>query len=242
MTILIHFHQSRYRDFKSYYTLHVQRYLRSEFPALPCYARFVALMLVFSVSSACFGLQGSGESSGSKELSAEELRAAVLTTCPMAPCIIEGEVTLGPVTQSAVPSANLVQCESTAPEPPYGNNWNYNFRIRHYWEVNRGNDFPFPIEGDPWNGGARSLSGISISLGTSIIGLTISTGPGKHVAIVGTGLSMERDGSVLIETLVPGVGVWRPRYRSSLTWRGVVNPIIGNEIMFVNELTECYFH
>ncbi len=23
---------------------------------------------------------------------------------------------------------------------------------------------------------------------------------------------------------------------------GVVNPIVGNEIMFVNELTECYFH
>ncbi len=44
MTNLIHFPQSRYRDFKSHCTLHVQRYLCSEFPALPCDARCVALM------------------------------------------------------------------------------------------------------------------------------------------------------------------------------------------------------
>ena len=44
MTIMIHFHQSRYRDFKSYYTQYVQVYLRSEFPQLISYERFVALM------------------------------------------------------------------------------------------------------------------------------------------------------------------------------------------------------
>ena len=44
MTIMIHFHQSRYRDFKSYYTRHVQEHLRSEFPELVSYERFVALM------------------------------------------------------------------------------------------------------------------------------------------------------------------------------------------------------
>ncbi len=44
MTICIHFHQSRYRDFKSYYTRHVQVYLRSEFPGLVSYGRFVELM------------------------------------------------------------------------------------------------------------------------------------------------------------------------------------------------------
>ncbi len=44
MTIMIHFHQSRYRDFKSYYTRHVQLYLGSEFPGLVSYERFVALM------------------------------------------------------------------------------------------------------------------------------------------------------------------------------------------------------
>lgn len=44
MTIMIHFHQSRYRDFKSYYTRHVQEHLRSEFPELVSYERFVVLM------------------------------------------------------------------------------------------------------------------------------------------------------------------------------------------------------
>lgn len=32
MTIVIHFHQSGYRNFKDYYTKHVLVYLRSEFP------------------------------------------------------------------------------------------------------------------------------------------------------------------------------------------------------------------
>ena len=44
MTILIHFHQSRYRDFKSYYTRHVQEHLSREFPGLVSYQRFVELM------------------------------------------------------------------------------------------------------------------------------------------------------------------------------------------------------
>lgn len=44
MTIMIHFHQSRYRDFKSYYTRRVQVHLNSEFPDLVSYERFVALM------------------------------------------------------------------------------------------------------------------------------------------------------------------------------------------------------
>lgn len=44
MTIIIHFHQSRYRDFKTYYTDHVCEYLHSEFPRLPSYHRFVELM------------------------------------------------------------------------------------------------------------------------------------------------------------------------------------------------------
>jgi hypothetical protein len=34
MTILIYFHQMRYRDFKTYYTQFVQVYLRGEFPGL----------------------------------------------------------------------------------------------------------------------------------------------------------------------------------------------------------------
>jgi hypothetical protein len=44
MTILIHFHESRYRDFKSYYTQQVQEHLNGEFPGLVSYQRFVELM------------------------------------------------------------------------------------------------------------------------------------------------------------------------------------------------------
>src|SRR5262245_2585441 len=43
MTILIHFHQSHFRDFKAYYTQYVQAYLHSEFPKLVSYNRFVEL-------------------------------------------------------------------------------------------------------------------------------------------------------------------------------------------------------
>ena len=44
MTLMIHFHQSRYRDFKHYYQHYVQVYLRQEFPRLVSYSRFVELM------------------------------------------------------------------------------------------------------------------------------------------------------------------------------------------------------
>jgi transposase len=41
MTIVIHFHQARYRDFKTYYTEYVQKRLNAEFPHLISYARFI---------------------------------------------------------------------------------------------------------------------------------------------------------------------------------------------------------
>lgn len=44
MTLVIHFHQSHYRDFKAFYTEHVQKHLRSEFPGLVSYNRFVEFM------------------------------------------------------------------------------------------------------------------------------------------------------------------------------------------------------
>ena len=44
MTIIIHFHQSQYRNFKAYYTEHVGTHLRGEFPNLVSYERFVVLM------------------------------------------------------------------------------------------------------------------------------------------------------------------------------------------------------
>jgi hypothetical protein len=44
MTIMIHFHQSGYRNFKIYYLTYVQRHLRAEFPGLVSYSRFIRLL------------------------------------------------------------------------------------------------------------------------------------------------------------------------------------------------------
>ena len=44
MTILIHFHQSHYRDFKAYYLLYVCRHLASAFPNRLSYNRLVAVI------------------------------------------------------------------------------------------------------------------------------------------------------------------------------------------------------
>lgn len=44
MTIMIHFHQANYRDFKHYYQNHVCKTLYDEFPGLVSYGRFVELM------------------------------------------------------------------------------------------------------------------------------------------------------------------------------------------------------
>lgn len=44
LTIMIHFHQSQYRNFKAYYQQHVQVYLQAEFPGLISYGRFVQRM------------------------------------------------------------------------------------------------------------------------------------------------------------------------------------------------------
>jgi len=44
MTIIIHFHQPHYRNFKGYYTEYVSCYLPEEFPQLVSYNRLVELM------------------------------------------------------------------------------------------------------------------------------------------------------------------------------------------------------
>jgi hypothetical protein len=44
ITILIHFHQSPYRNFKAFYLLPVCHHLPSEFPDLLSYHRFIALV------------------------------------------------------------------------------------------------------------------------------------------------------------------------------------------------------
>ncbi len=61
MTIMIHFHQSQYRNFKAYYLEHVHKHLKAEFPKLVSYTRFVdfiptALMpLSVYLRTECFG-------------------------------------------------------------------------------------------------------------------------------------------------------------------------------------------
>ncbi|WP_369073729.1 hypothetical protein [Candidatus Enterovibrio escicola] len=44
MTIVIAFHQSGYRDFKTYYIYFVYRYLTNEFPESVSYTRMLKLM------------------------------------------------------------------------------------------------------------------------------------------------------------------------------------------------------
>ena len=44
MTIVVHFHQQRYRDFKTYYVEYVSQQLHSEFPTLLSYSRFIQLL------------------------------------------------------------------------------------------------------------------------------------------------------------------------------------------------------
>lgn len=44
MSIVVHFHQKGYRDFKTYYTHYVMSHLNREFPTLLSYTRFIQLM------------------------------------------------------------------------------------------------------------------------------------------------------------------------------------------------------
>ena len=61
MTILIHFHQSHYRDFKAYYVDYVLERLHREFPGLVSYTRFVEFIpsvlmpLCLYLRTQCFG-------------------------------------------------------------------------------------------------------------------------------------------------------------------------------------------
>lgn len=64
MTIMIHFHQSHYRDFKTYYTEHVRVYLRREFPRLVSYHRFVELMPRVLIPLLAYFQQGKGICTG----------------------------------------------------------------------------------------------------------------------------------------------------------------------------------
>ncbi len=44
MTLVVHFHQKQFRNFKTYYTEYVVKHLEAEFPSLLNYSRFIQLM------------------------------------------------------------------------------------------------------------------------------------------------------------------------------------------------------
>lgn len=64
MTLVIHFHQSSYRNFKHYYEKHVCKQLREEFPRLISYTRFVAMMPRMLVPLAVYLSRGFGACTG----------------------------------------------------------------------------------------------------------------------------------------------------------------------------------
>jgi hypothetical protein len=64
MTLLIYFHQMRYRDFKTYYTQYVQVPLTNEFPNLVSYNRFVELIPSVLVPLCAYLRSGYGDCTG----------------------------------------------------------------------------------------------------------------------------------------------------------------------------------
>jgi hypothetical protein len=64
MTIIVLFHQSGYRNFKTFYTEHVCKHLASDFPHLVSYNRFVELMTEAAMPLAAYLQSRYGECSG----------------------------------------------------------------------------------------------------------------------------------------------------------------------------------
>jgi len=64
MSIFIHFHQMRFRDFKNYYFRYVIPYLRGYFPQLVSYSRFVELLKSVSIPLCAFLQTLTGEKTG----------------------------------------------------------------------------------------------------------------------------------------------------------------------------------
>ena len=74
MTIMVHFHQSHYRHFKGYYTEHVMKHLKSEFPCLVSYNRFVELMPMALIPLLAYFGQCKGSCSGISFVDATSLK------------------------------------------------------------------------------------------------------------------------------------------------------------------------
>lgn len=75
MTILILFHQSHYRNFKHFYIDHVQKNLKSYFPNLVTYNRFVELQKSVVIPLCCFLNSLKGEKTGIYFIDSTPLRS-----------------------------------------------------------------------------------------------------------------------------------------------------------------------
>ena len=74
MTILIHFHQSHYRNFKAYYTEYVLTHRRPEFPGLVSYNRFVELTPTVIIPLLAYLQQRQGDCTGLSFVDATAIR------------------------------------------------------------------------------------------------------------------------------------------------------------------------
>jgi hypothetical protein len=74
MTILIHFHQSGYRNFKFYYLHHVQTQLQADFPDVVSYARFITLLPRVLVLLWAYALYRCGDCTGISFVDSTPLR------------------------------------------------------------------------------------------------------------------------------------------------------------------------
>ena len=74
MTIIIHFHQSHYRDCKTYYLEYVCQHLQAEFPDLVSYQRFVELMPRVLLPLCCYLHFRKGEVTGISFIDSTRIR------------------------------------------------------------------------------------------------------------------------------------------------------------------------
>src|SRR5512144_538279 len=73
MTILVHFHQSHYRDFKAFYLLHVCRHLADAFPNRLSYNRLVAVIPTVLVPLCVYLQARTGQATGMAFIDATSL-------------------------------------------------------------------------------------------------------------------------------------------------------------------------
>lgn len=76
MTLVVLFHQIRYRQFKSFYLHHVSQHLRGEFPTLPSYSRCIELLPRCAIGLYAFFETVKGKCSG----------GSIVDSTPLAVC------------------------------------------------------------------------------------------------------------------------------------------------------------